>query len=350
MWLSKVPATPHAGGRLSRPAKAPLQARAATQRHADRKGAAAPYADAAINRFQQGTLVSTLFTPTTCAAFQRLAGPERSLLTRRRKAAAAAAPARVVAQRSNTPHGRGLTVKVMASQQDEVIAPGGTMEDVFATLAQRTLARAGELQPGAIYMVGIAGVPGAGKSTTAVAVCREINRLHAAGGGGGDLAVVVPMDGFHYYRRQLDAMNDPVEAHARRGAPFTFDAPRLLACLKDIRAARGEVRVPSFDHAEGDPVEDAISVQSHHRVVLVEGNYLLLEEPGWAQMRALFDEAWFVDCSVDAAMERVLQRQVDIGAAPEVAKGRIAGNDRPNAELIMSTKPQADLIVPSLPL
>mmetsp|Transcript_66565 Transcript_66565/g.210693 ORF Transcript_66565/g.210693 Transcript_66565/m.210693 type:complete len:247 (-) Transcript_66565:701-1441(-) len=196
MWLSKVPATPHAGGRLSRPAKAPLQARAATQRHADRKGAAAPYADAAINRFQQGTLVSTLFTPTTCAAFQRLAGPERSLLTRRRKAAAAAAPARVVAQRSNTPHGRGLTVKVMASQQDEVIAPGGTMEDVFATLAQRTLARAGELQPGAIYMVGIAGVPGAGKSTTAVAVCREINRLHAAGGGGGDLAVVVPMDGW----------------------------------------------------------------------------------------------------------------------------------------------------------
>lgn len=37
------------------------------------------------------------------------------------------------------------------------------------------------------------------------------------------IAKCIPMDGYHYTRAQLDTMPNPVEAHERRGAPFTFD-------------------------------------------------------------------------------------------------------------------------------
>jgi pantothenate kinase len=77
--------------------------------------------------------------------------------------------------------------------------------------------------------VGIAGGPGSGKSTAAQEVCARINSM-----AGCPVAVVVPMDGFHYYRRELDAMADPTAAHARRGAPWTFDAAKYVACLRGV--------------------------------------------------------------------------------------------------------------------
>ena len=156
---------------------------------------------------------------------------------------------------------------------------------------------------GGKYIVGIAGGPGSGKSTLATAVCNRCNQLH--GVPGRPLAVVVPMDGFHLYKRELDTMPDPVvgvwlgvrpaaaavgaaralqpsahsvststsspqqrhpahpswsqEAHARRGAHWTFDAPAFVACISAIRQ-QGAASVPSFDHAVGDPVPDDIQV------------------------------------------------------------------------------------------
>ncbi|XVF80896.1 hypothetical protein PTKIN_Ptkin15bG0111800 [Pterospermum kingtungense] len=73
-----------------------------------------------------------------------------------------------------------------------------------------------------------------------------------------DVAVVMPMDGFHLYRSQLDAMENPEEAHAKRGAPWTFDPVLLLNCLKNLRN-QGSVYAPSFDHGVGDPTEEISS-------------------------------------------------------------------------------------------
>ena len=70
------------------------------------------------------------------------------------------------------------------------------------------------------------------------------------------------MDGFHLYRSQLDAMSDPAEAHARRGAPWTFDAAAFVDCVRWVRGG-GDVLVPSFDHGVGDPVPDSILVRVH---------------------------------------------------------------------------------------
>ncbi len=121
------------------------------------------------------------------------------------------------------------------------------------------------------YWIAVAGAPGSGKST----LCKEL----AAGlNARGIRTTVIPMDGFHFYRRELDQMPNSEEAHSKRGSHWTFNSTRLvqvmllqstvcrrilikIKCqvLSSIREA-GSGKVPSFDHAVGDPVEDDIMV------------------------------------------------------------------------------------------
>eukprot|EP00873_Tetraselmis_striata_P016057 jgi/Tetstr1/436321/TSEL_025159.t1 len=227
------------------------------------------------------------------------------------------------------------------------------LEDVVDALADRLLKAAVKQdaqKPGNNkYMVGIAGPPGGGKSTLSLLMKQRIDELAPKYGVTTPVSIAVPMDGFHYYRKQLDAMEDPVAARFRRGAHWTFDAEAFVACLNTI-VAHGEVSAPSFSHGTGDPVEDDIHVEQHHRIVIVEGNYLLLDLPPWDQLRPLFDETWFVGTNLDVAMDRVYTRQTGNGVAPEVSRGRVDGNDRPNGELVMETRRNADIVIPELPL
>lgn len=279
----------------------------------------------------------------------------------------------------------GQATQPGAAVQHQERVTGACYEEIIDVLARRAMAAAavaaaGSSAPGRPacrrHVVGVAGAPGSGKSTLAVEIMQRINALAveaaaaataeaaAAADGEGDgqqagtqvalqgpRAVVLPMDGFHYYRRELDAMPDPKEAHARRGAPWTFDAAKFVEAVRRVRQAGEQevVLVPSFDHGVGDPVEDDIAIPPEAAVVLVEGNYVLLDDEPWRQLRAqgLLDEAWFVECPLDTAMERVFQRQTGIGLAPEVSRTRIATNDRPNGELIAASARFADVLVPS---
>jgi pantothenate kinase len=200
------------------------------------------------------------------------------------------------------------------------------MEKVYKELADELIAK---LNTRSRLLVGIAGVPGSGKSTAAKEISRIINQKNS------NMAVVVPMDGFHFYRSELDAMPDPKEAHDRRGAPFTFNAEKFHRLLQQIKET-GAAKAPSFDHSVKDPKEDDIEVVPEHKIIIVEGNYLFLEEKIWNDIAYLFDERWFVDCDIDEAMKRVFVRHVKhIGFSAEVSKERIANNDRPNAVLIV---------------
>ncbi|XP_006664714.2 putative uridine kinase C227.14 isoform X2 [Oryza brachyantha] len=232
-----------------------------------------------------------------------------------------------------------------------------SMEEVYEALAEHLSSVLKNIEHlDSKYIVGIAGPPGAGKSTVASEVVQRVNNRWSQKHDHSsslisteEIATMLPMDGFHLYRSQLDAMEDPKEAHARRGAPWTFDPSRFLKCLQTLRE-EGSVYAPSFDHGVGDPVENDIFVKPQHKIVIVEGNYLLLEEDVWRDIRALFDEKWFIDIDIDVSMQRVLKRHVATGKEPDVAAWRISYNDRPNAELIIKSKKTADLVIGSVDL
>jgi len=152
------------------------------------------------------------------------------------------------------------------------------------------------------------------------------------------------MDGFHYPRSYLDNMLDPKEAYKRRGAPWTFDAVAFIDILKKIHEMN-EVMAPSFDHKIGDPIEKDIHIKPETKVVVVEGNYLLLNEEPWAAISKLLAEKWFIDIPIEEAMERVRIRHIGTGLTNDQAIYRIDTNDRPNAIQIIQQQVLPDKIL-----
>uniref|UniRef100_A0A7N0SVI7 Phosphoribulokinase/uridine kinase domain-containing protein n=1 Tax=Kalanchoe fedtschenkoi TaxID=63787 RepID=A0A7N0SVI7_KALFE len=247
-------------------------------------------------------------------------------------------------------------LKIACGQKLQIpVLQASSIEEIYDRLAERLIPTAAEASnPSRKYIVGLAAPPGAGKSTLAHEVVRRINKLWPQRAPSfndqveaPEVAVVLPMDGFHLYRHQLDDMENPDEAHARRGAPWTFDPARLKNCLKNLRE-HGSIYAPSFDHGVGDPKENDVFISLQHKVVIVEGNYLLLGEGIWKELSSMFDEKWFIDIEIDKSMQRVLKRHIFTGKPPDVAKWRVEYNDRPNAELILHSKKNADLIIKSI--
>jgi len=172
------------------------------------------------------------------------------------------------------------------------------------------------------FLVGISGIPGSGKSTLVERLVAELNARN-----GRELAVGVGMDGWHYSRAQLDAFDDPKQAHARRGAAFTFDAPAFVQFVKELHAPVGQgdafplLAAPSFSHAEKDPVAGGVRVEPHHEVVVVEGLYCNLNVPPWSEAAALWDMRLFVEVPEDLARSRLTVRHVEAGIAQDERQG-----------------------------
>jgi pantothenate kinase len=194
--------------------------------------------------------------------------------------------------------------------------------------ADTIISRALQFQPPG-YLVGIAGIPGSGKST----LCEAITAQYPG-------AVIVPMDGYHLPRSQLDA-----EGLRRRGAPYTFDATAFRSDLMRLRQTHSGL-FPAFDHAEKDPRPEAIRITQSTPLVVVEGNYVLMRD--W-QLESLFDLRVFLDCDLETAIKRLVNRHVDCGICrtPEEAWERAMNSDRLNALEILADgcRERADLVV-----
>lgn len=150
------------------------------------------------------------------------------------------------------------------------------------------------------------------------------------------------MDGYHLSRAQLSALPNPQEAHARRGAEFTFDGDSFLTLVRAVRAQNGNPKsgilyAPSFDHAIKDPKANDIPILPNTRVIVFEGNYLSLDKEPWRSAAALMDELWFVEVDFEVARTRLVGRHVRTGvtATREEAERRVTENDLVNGEEIV---------------
>ena len=181
-------------------------------------------------------------------------------------------------------------------------------------------------------ILGIAGPPGAGKSTLA-------GHLVAAAG---PAAALVAMDGFHLANAELCRLGRA----DRKGAPDTFDVHGYLALLRRLRYSADEpVYAPRFDRGLEEPVAGSVLVDPGIALVVTEGNYLLLAEPPWSSIRPLLDFAWYCELAEAERLRRLEARHRAYGKSPAAAAAWAHGPDQRNARLVQSSRSRADLVV-----
>ena len=182
-------------------------------------------------------------------------------------------------------------------------------------------------------IIGIAGSPGAGKSTIAEALVARL-----------DSAVVLPMDGYHLPQARLVELG----RRDRMGAPDTFDVDGFLATLSALRAVDNSgnpVLAPGFDRGIEEPVPDAIRILQELSTVVVEGNYLLLESGGWGRVAPMLDATVFVQVDRGIRLDNLIERHERFGKSPADARAWALGPDERNAQLIEATATRADRVV-----
>ncbi len=187
------------------------------------------------------------------------------------------------------------------------------------------------------YFLGITGCPAAGKSELANTLSDGINCRTEC-----DLAVVVPMDGFHF-------SNDILKQRGLlqiKGAPETFDANGFAELINRLYNFPDQIIMcPAYDRKLHNPVKDSITIKPSNRLIIVEGNYLLLGRSPWNLICEKLDEVWYLDIPLDVIKERLVDRHVSGGTGKKEAERKVASVDIPNAELIKKTSLLADKIV-----
>ncbi|WP_138513566.1 nucleoside/nucleotide kinase family protein [Rhodoferax bucti] len=204
------------------------------------------------------------------------------------------------------------------------------------TLPAEALARVEALlAQGRRVILGIAAGPGAGKSTLAQTLQQHFSTR----------SQYLPMDGFHLANRELERLG----LRHCKGAPQTFDSAGYVHLLQRIRAqqAGDTVYAPDFDRTLEESIAGSISVHADKPLVITEGNYLLMDEGPWAGVRALLDEAWYLDLDPGVRHTRLLERHMRYGRSEQAARDWIASTDEPNAVRINATQHRADWVLPS---
>ena len=193
-------------------------------------------------------------------------------------------------------------------------------------------------------LIALAGVPGSGKTTLADKIKRDYLALT---GSDPNTVAVLSIDGFHKTRKELTNMKNPEEAFRRRGAPFTFDGPGCANRIRDVKYKMdSDVTWPSFDHAEKDPVFDAIVISRQCRLVIIEGIWVLHRTDGFNELEGLFDNSWYLDTPRELANARLAERHMKAwGISLEEALERIAINDKPNGDVVEQGRARADGLV-----
>ena len=180
--------------------------------------------------------------------------------------------------------------------------------------------------------LGIAGGPGVGKSTLAQKLVADL----------GPVAAYVPMDGFHMKHAKLEALGTVAD----KGAPHTFEAGDFANFLIALKAATGPMSGPGYSRKIEDVVEDAFTVPAETRLLVVEGNYLLLATAPWWRVKPLIDRAVFISVPRELVRARLMKRHAEEGLFTEERnRAHIERTDLPNYDLVVRSKPRADIAI-----
>ena len=184
--------------------------------------------------------------------------------------------------------------------------------------------------------IGLAGGPGVGKSTLAVKVAETLNGIEPGS------AAFVPMDGFHMRHAKLEALGTVRD----KGAAHTFEGAEFTEFLKRLKSADCAMSGPGYSRKIEDVVDNAFTVAPETRILVVEGNYLLLGSAPWDAVKSLLDLAVFIDVPRERVRSRLMKRHAEEGLfSEERNREHIDRVDLPNYDLVARFKSRADLVV-----
>ena len=183
-------------------------------------------------------------------------------------------------------------------------------------------------------VVAIAGAPGSGKTTVSSQLHAELRNRYLIS------TQIVPMDGFHFDNAILQQRN----LLLRKGSPTTFDVHGLESVLIRLTSMpSSDVAVPVFDRENDLSRASARAVLADTRVVLVEGNYLLLKTEPWSSLKKYFDISVVIQCDEAVLRNRLMKRWLDLNHTEEQARSKVDTNDLPNAREVISNSLIADI-------
>ena len=194
------------------------------------------------------------------------------------------------------------------------------------------------------YVVGIAGPPACGKSAFCSLLSAVINAL-----AGDRVSAAIGLDGWHFPNWYLDSHfihRGGVELPLRKvkGSPPSFDAQSALAFLHSLRIS-DSLTYPTYSRILHDPIPDSGRIETGQRIILIEGNYLLLDQPPWDQFKAQFDLSIFLTAPREPLIQSLRERHLRGGKDPQAVENHMRFSDIPNFDLILSHSVAADLVI-----